>query len=138
MFYVEINNDLSIVLVESLEGKLIRGNDSVIGNFQYVAALKYFDQHFCNGFLISWGHILSAAQCLEAMLLPTNPQFAHYTAVVGSQDRNAGQTCFFREVEIHEHYTLRSRRPPHDIGIITVNNKLIIFLKYKNSLIQKN
>ena len=118
---ITIRINICFFLIESLEEKLIGGNEATVSDLTYIALLKHIDRNLGIGFVISALHIISAAQCLEEIIRPNYPRFRNYYAIVGNQNKSLGVRCFFYQVEIHENYIMKSRSPPHDIGVITVD-----------------
>ena len=119
----------------SLEEKLFNGDVVEIGTMPYIVSLKYISFHYCIGFLISSKHVLTAANCIEDLIISTNPNFRNYYASVGSLDILEDKyKHFFHKVEAHENYELKGNKPTHNIAVITVNH-FFLFIHRKKFLV---
>ena len=118
-----------------LKGKLQGGSEILIESdtfYKYMASLHCNETLKCSAAVISLRHLLTAASCVEIFLSSKDPMlFKSYFALVAStNDTLAIHPYYFRQVEVHPEYSLDTRMPNYNIGVITASHSYIYELFY--------
>ena len=89
----------------------------------YVVSLrKENGQHFCGGGLISVKHVLTAAACIEPVILVENPEYAGIFVTVGTNSISEGGTQhLIKHLSITRRFEKSPVNPSNDIGLVTVS-----------------
>lgn len=94
------------------------GEDADIGEFPYQVSLRFAEEHFCGGALISKRHVLTAGHCVYA----ADGALSYVTAVVGTNFVFArGNTYKVKALDYHPKYNPDGSDWMYDIGVVTVS-----------------
>lgn len=120
-----------------LDGRIVGGQNTDISKFPWQVSIQRSGEHFCGGSLISNQHVLTAAHCLDYILIP-----ALLTVRVGSTSSvSGGQSIRVSRIFLHAGWTGRPTNYDNDIAIIklyqapTVANARAISLVAPNTRI---
>ncbi|XP_050303752.1 trypsin alpha-3-like [Anthonomus grandis grandis] len=85
----------------TIDTRIVGGTEADIRQVPYQVSLKYFDQHFCGGTLITPDTVITAAHCFGV----SYPSFTYpfFTVKVGS-NTTAGSSIAVKSVLIHPSY----------------------------------
>lgn len=106
--------------------RLAGGIDAQIGQFPYMAAIKYDGKMVCGGAIISPTKILTAANCVDKCLRQNDPMSRDCTNLMTIYTGSAslskdGNTYRVKSVKVPDNFVLG--KFANDIGIITVSTK---------------
>ncbi|XP_032674967.1 serine protease 53-like [Odontomachus brunneus] len=91
---------------------IIDGKNAPIALFPYQVSLRYKDEHFCNGAIISKNYVITAAQCIYGNINPFM-----YTVAVGSNNLNK-PSAVYSVIETVVHIGYNKARHIHDIALV--------------------
>lgn len=121
----------------SMDGRIVGGHSTDIARHPWQVSLQRSNSHFCGGALISNRYVLTAAHCLDRILLPSVVS----VRVGATQFNSGGQVISVSRIILHPGWNGNGRSYDNDIALVllasspTVANARAIALPAANAQI---
>ncbi|XP_076675718.1 chymotrypsin-2-like [Andrena cerasifolii] len=106
----------------SLDTRIVGGNNALDGKYPYQASIKIHGSHICGGSIIHHRYILTAAHCINTVLL-------NVCKITVGTNRIFGDGDTYQAQEMMRHPSYRESVFDNDIGLIKVDRDIIFGIK---------
>ena len=105
-----------------MTGKILGGENIEPGSKKYMASIRHNEVHFCTGFLVTNGHVLTRAHCLKDFLVKRQiPDFRNYSILTGDLNEENKTRHEISQLEIPKSMDFNKTKSSYDFGLITVD-----------------